>query len=107
MVTKDANWCGPGLKYKRSKFTFAAIIIALSLGHFRPRLLWLSAQSLIESPGTRAFWYTEGGFLVVQFLFLNLCQIFEFWLHISEFGAIYLNFRTWIVKSCLFEGNLL
>ena len=39
MVTKGANWRGPGTKYKRSNNVFAVTSIALSLGRLGTRLL--------------------------------------------------------------------
>ena len=42
----------PATNYTHSKNVFAVTSIALSLGHLGPRLLELSVQSLIGSPGT-------------------------------------------------------
>ena len=54
MVTKGANWRGPGTKYKHSKIDFAASVtsIALSLGHLGARLLGIPTLSLTGSLST-------------------------------------------------------
>jgi len=52
MVTKGANWRSPGTKYKRSKNAHAVTSIALTLVPLGTKLLELSVQSLIGSPGT-------------------------------------------------------
>ena len=53
-LTRGSNGLNPGTKYKHSKnaFSESATSIALSLGHLGPRLLGLTAQSLIGSHGT-------------------------------------------------------
>jgi len=53
-LTRGQNGPSPGTKYKRSRNVFAVTPIAISLGHFRQRLLDLPAQSLTGSPSTLA-----------------------------------------------------
>jgi len=52
MVTKGAILRSPGTKYKRSKNVFAFTSIALTLVPLGIKLLEISAQFLIWSPGT-------------------------------------------------------
>jgi len=67
MVTKGPSVPSPETKYKRSNRAFAVICIALTLARHCTKLLELSAQFLIVSPGT-----LSSGFSSVQsHLFLS------------------------------------
>ena len=62
MVTKGAILRSPGTKYKRSKNAFASTFVALTLVPLGTKLLEISAQVLIGSPGTlltRAYTHTH------------------------------------------------
>jgi len=67
MVTKGPSVPSPETKYKRSNRAFAVICIALTLARHCTKLLELSTQFLIVSPGT-----LSSGFSSVQsHLFLS------------------------------------
>jgi len=51
-LTRGSNGLSPGTKYKRSKNVFAVTSIALTLVPLGTKLLDISAQFLIGSPGT-------------------------------------------------------
>ena len=52
MMTKSAMLRSPEIKYKRSKIIFSVTSIALTCTPFCTKLLKISAQFLIGSPGT-------------------------------------------------------